>query len=160
MYHVLLLFPLSQQPWKVRCQSWASKNPLQEREWIFGMGHIVGVLNSDLLRVKPPNYDDMPILVIIPSEWQIMGRLQLEGAPPPPYIETQQPINPNTPSSQNKPKSRRYGTSTSPEQTRQTGTVHPLRSNCNSICTELVADQSHLRPIVPAKAKNTSKTAR
>ncbi|KAH8757867.1 hypothetical protein F5883DRAFT_379154, partial [Diaporthe sp. PMI_573] len=76
MYHVLLLFPLSQQPWK----SWASKNPLQEREWIFGMGHIVGVLNSDLLRVKPPNYDDMPILVIISSEWQIMGRLQLEGA--------------------------------------------------------------------------------
>ncbi|KAH8742490.1 hypothetical protein F5883DRAFT_68289 [Diaporthe sp. PMI_573] len=120
MYHVLLIFPLNQQPWKQRCQSWSTRNPLQDRDWIYGVGHIVGILNPELLKVKPPNYEDMPILVIIPSEWQITGKLQLEGAPPPPYMNTQQSVDPTTPSSQNQIRSRRYGTSSSPEQTRQT----------------------------------------
>lgn len=160
MYHILLLFPINQQPWKLRCQGWASRNPLQERDWIYGVGHIVGVLHPNVLKIKPLNYEDMPILVVIPFEWQIKGKLQLEGAPPPPYIDTHQPIHANTPSSQNKPRSRRYGTSTSPEQIRQTGIEHPLTSNCTSICTNLVTDQSHLRSIVPTRTKNTGGTAR
>lgn len=124
MYHVLLLFPLSQNPWKTRCQGWATRNPLQDRNWIFGVGHVVGVLNPDLLSPKPANYEGMPILIIIPYEFQIVGKDQLDGGPPPPYVDQQQSAQPSTPSQKGKPKSRRHNTSASPEQARQTGMTY------------------------------------
>jgi hypothetical protein len=160
MYHVLLIFPLNQQPWKQRCQSWSTRNPLQDRDWIYGVGHIVGILNPELLKVKPPNYEDMPILVIIPSEWQITGKLQLEGAPPPPYMNTQQSVDPTTPSSQNQIRSRRYGTSSSPEQTRQTGMQYPLILSCTLPNKNVLTDHSELRPILPAQPHNTCDKSR
>ncbi len=71
--HVLLLFPLEQQPWS-SLLGWMRQaaNPFPKGSWIVCSGRILGVLNRELIQGPHVVDSTVRILVIIPDDWEFV----------------------------------------------------------------------------------------
>jgi hypothetical protein len=76
--HVLVIFPLEQQPWR-SLVGWMrdSANPFPRGSWIAGSGRILGVLNRELL--DGPHIVDatVRILAVLPDNWEFIRQSSL-----------------------------------------------------------------------------------
>jgi hypothetical protein len=77
--HVLLLFPLEQQPWS-SLLGWMRQaaNPFSRGSWIVCSGRILGVLNRELIQSQVID-PTTRILVILPDDWEFVRQSALSG---------------------------------------------------------------------------------
>ncbi len=102
--HVLLIFPIEQQPWR-SLLGWMreSTNPFPKGSWVACSGRILGVLNRAL--IKGPHIIDstVRILVVLPDNWEFIRQNSLSAqsgsipAPTKPFAELPTPPRPAGP---------------------------------------------------------------
>ncbi|KAK3374717.1 hypothetical protein B0H63DRAFT_496128 [Podospora didyma] len=102
VYHILLLFPLEQQPWS-SLLGWMRQaaNPFPRRSWIVCSGRILGVLNRELIQGPQVIDSTTRILVILPDDWEFIRQGALSGhnasPPTPPHSSKESPTIPRPP---------------------------------------------------------------
>ncbi|KAH7190417.1 hypothetical protein DER44DRAFT_816009 [Fusarium oxysporum] len=76
--HVLLLFPVEQQPWH-SLLGWMRQavNPFPKGSWIVCSGRVLGVLNRDLIQGPQVVDSTVRILVILPDDWEFVRQSTL-----------------------------------------------------------------------------------
>lgn len=78
VFHVLVIFPVEQQPWK-SLLGWmrTATNPFPRGSWIVCSGRLLGVLDRDL--VQGPRLVDptVRILVMLPDNWEFVRQNSL-----------------------------------------------------------------------------------
>lgn len=159
IYHVLLLFPLEQQPWS-SLLGWMKQaaNPFPKGSWIVCSGRILGVLNRDLVRGPQVVDPAVRILVILPDDWEFIRQNVLSGtntasASPNPVNGSAAPTGPGGVVSRNPysspsrkqvstPQKRVAGVSQTPSPSRQSTTVQTsLGEEPTSHTVTVAADQ-------------------
>lgn len=99
--HVLLIFPLEQQPW-ASLVGWMreSQNPFPKGSWVAGSGRILGVLNRELLDGPRTVDSTVRILAVLPDNWEFIRQsslsTQITSSPTPrkPVTELPTPTRP------------------------------------------------------------------
>ncbi|KAK3350319.1 hypothetical protein B0T25DRAFT_611560 [Lasiosphaeria hispida] len=78
--HVLVLFPLEQQPWS-SLLGWMRQatKPFPRGSWIVCSGRILGVLNRELIQGPQVIDSTARILVILPDDWEFIRQSALSG---------------------------------------------------------------------------------
>ncbi|KAG7436218.1 hypothetical protein Forpi1262_v002018 [Fusarium oxysporum f. sp. raphani] len=78
--HVLLLFPVEQQPWH-SLLGWMRQavNPFPKGSWIVCSGRVLGVLNRDLIQGPQVVDSTVRILVILPDDWEFVRQSTLSA---------------------------------------------------------------------------------
>jgi len=78
--HVLLLFPLDQQPWS-SLLGWMRQatNPFPKGSWVVCSGRILGVLNRELIQDPSVVDSTVRILVILPDDWEFIRQNTLSA---------------------------------------------------------------------------------
>ncbi|KAL6406056.1 hypothetical protein AUP68_10617 [Ilyonectria robusta] len=76
--HVLLLFPVEQQPWS-SLLGWMRQaaNPFPKGSWIVCSGRVLGVLNRELIQGPQLVDSTVRILVILPDDWEFVRQSAL-----------------------------------------------------------------------------------
>ncbi|KAH6988810.1 hypothetical protein BKA56DRAFT_709876 [Ilyonectria sp. MPI-CAGE-AT-0026] len=76
--HVLLLFPVEQQPWS-SLLGWMRQaiNPFPKGSWIVCSGRVLGVLNRELIQGPQVVDSTVRILVILPDDWEFVRQSAL-----------------------------------------------------------------------------------
>ncbi|KAH7204968.1 hypothetical protein BKA60DRAFT_656034 [Fusarium oxysporum] len=76
--HVLLLFPVEQQPWH-SLLGWMRQAvyPFPKGSWIVCSGRVLGVLNRDLIQGPQVVDSTVRILVILPDDWEFVRQSTL-----------------------------------------------------------------------------------
>ncbi|KAH7122202.1 hypothetical protein B0J13DRAFT_567146 [Dactylonectria estremocensis] len=76
--HVLLLFPVEQQPWR-SLLGWMRQavNPFPKGSWIVCSGRVLGVLNRELIQGPQIVDSTVRILVILPDDWEFVRQSTL-----------------------------------------------------------------------------------
>ncbi|KAH7146778.1 hypothetical protein B0J13DRAFT_552622 [Dactylonectria estremocensis] len=76
--HVLLLFPVEQQPWHSLLR-WMRQavNPFPKGSWIVCSGRVLGVLNRELIQGPQVVDSTIRILVILPDDWEFIWQSAL-----------------------------------------------------------------------------------
>jgi hypothetical protein len=81
--HVLILFPVEQQPWKSMV-GWmrTTATPFPRGSWIVGSGRILGVLDRNLIQRPQPADSTVRILVVLPDIWDFVRQNALSSSTP------------------------------------------------------------------------------
>jgi hypothetical protein len=76
--HVLVLFPVDQQPWKALA-GWmrTAANPFPKGSWIVCSGRILGVLDRELIHGPQLIDSSVRIPVILPDNWELIRQSTL-----------------------------------------------------------------------------------
>jgi hypothetical protein len=78
--HVLVLFPVDQQPWK-SLAGWmrTAATPFPKGSWITCSGRLLGVLDRDLIQGPKLVDSSVRILVILPDSWELIRQNTLSA---------------------------------------------------------------------------------
>lgn len=78
--HVLVIFPVEQQPWKSLLE-WmrTTGSPFPRGSWIVCSGRLLGVLDRDLIQGPRLVDPSVRILVILPDNWEIVRQSALSA---------------------------------------------------------------------------------
>lgn len=78
--HVLVLFPIDQQPWKALA-GWmrTAANPFPKGSWITCSGRLLGVLDRELIQGPRMVDSTVRILVILPDSWELIRQNTLSA---------------------------------------------------------------------------------
>jgi hypothetical protein len=78
IYHVLVLFPVEQQPWS-SLLGWMRQavNPFPKGSWIVCSGRVLGVLNREIIQGPQVVDSTVRILVILPDDWEFVRQSSL-----------------------------------------------------------------------------------
>ena len=76
--HVLVLFPVDQQPWK-SLAGWmrTAANPFPKGSWVACSGRVLGVLDRVLIRGPQLVDSSVRILVVLPDNWEFIRQNSL-----------------------------------------------------------------------------------
>lgn len=97
--HVLVLFPVDQQPWK-SLAGWmrTATNPFPKGSWITCSGRLLGVLDRDLIRGPRLVDSSVRILVILADNWEFIRQSSLSANnTPTPKLSNSVDNSPTTP---------------------------------------------------------------
>jgi hypothetical protein len=73
LFHVLVLFPVEQQPWK-SVAGWmrTAANPFPKGSWIACSGRLLGILDRELIQGPKVVDSTVRILVVLPDSWELI----------------------------------------------------------------------------------------
>ena len=72
-FHIFVLLPLTQQPWKAT-YAWVKRTtqgPFTENAWLSGGGPVIGILNHDAIQDFSESDTDTTILVVTPETFEV-----------------------------------------------------------------------------------------